>query len=321
MTVRQLLTALMTLAAATCTHAAEWVPNKPIKLTVPYGAGGSADVIARVVAAKINEKLGQPVIVENRPGAGTIVGALQVSRAPADGYNLLFATTTTLSIAPLVQKQLSYSPSQFVPIAPIMSVPFLLIVNKSLPPDNLRELIDYARSHPGVMNYGTLGSGTSNHILGALLSKEAGDSLMAVHYTSAGPALIGLTRGDIHLYFDGIPTSIHKVEGGEYKGIAVTGKVRAPGLPNVPTVSEQGHPELELNVWYGIVAPKGTPADVVDTLNAVIRSAVADPAVSAQITRDGAQPLELDPHAFQQLIGQDAIAWRKAFSSLDLKLE
>ncbi|WP_144637629.1 Bug family tripartite tricarboxylate transporter substrate binding protein [Bordetella genomosp. 13] len=318
---RQLLATMLGLAAATCAQAADWVPDRPIKLTVPYAAGGSADAIARVVANKIRGRLNQPVIVENKPGAGTIIGAVSVAKAPADGHTLLFATSTTMSIAPLTQKQLPYSPSQFVPIAGVMTIPFMLLVNKDVPADSIPQLIALSRGKPGVLNYGTLGTGTSNHVLGALLSKAAGDSMVAVHYTSAGPALIGLERGDIHVYFDGIPTSIHRVASGQYKSLAVTSAQRIPGVPDVPTVAEQGLPQAGLSVWYGLVAPAGTPEPVIRTLNAAVQAAIADPDVSAQITRDGAQPLRLPPEGFQELIGQDAAAWRKAFSSLDLKLD
>lgn len=321
MACRYLLATLVTLFTATCATAADWTPERPITITVPYAAGGSADVIARVVAQRIRIELGQPVIIENKPGAGTIIGAMTVAKAPADGYNLLLATSTTMSIAPLVQKKIPYSPSQFMPVAGFMSVPFMVLVNKDLPVNSVQDLIALSRGKPGVLNYGTLGTGASNHVLGALLSKVAGDSMVAVHYTSAGPALIGLERGDIHVYFDGIPTSIHKVASGQYKGIAVTSKSRIPGVPKVPTVFEQGFPQVGLSVWYGLVAPAGTPENIVFTLNSAVRAAIADPDVTAQITRDGAQPLLLDPPSFQQLIDADASAWRTAFSTLQLKLD
>ncbi|CAM3930096.1 Bug family tripartite tricarboxylate transporter substrate binding protein [Bordetella muralis] len=321
MACRYLLASLLTFFTATCATAADWRPERPIKITVPYAAGGSADVIARVVAQRIRTELGQPVIVENKPGAGTIIGAMAVAKAPADGYSLLLATSTTMSIAPLVQKQIPYSPSQFVPVAGFMSVPFMVLVNKDLPVNTVQDLVALSRSKPGVLNYGTLGTGTSNHVLGALLSTAAGDSMVAVHYTSAGPALIGLERGDIHVYFDGIPTSVHKVASGQYKGIAVTSKTRIPGVSNVPTVFEQGFPQVGLSVWYGLVAPADTPANIISTLNAAVRAAISDPDVTAQITRDGTQPLLLDPQAFQRLIDQDASSWRTAFSTLQLKLD
>ena len=313
MALRKMLCWMLATVVASSVHAADWKPDRPIKLTVPYAAGGSADLVARVLADKLQARLGQPVIIENRPGAGTVVGAVSVAKAPADGYNLLFATSSTMSIVPLVQKQLPYTPSQFVPVAAIMSMPFMLDVPK--------DLAALARTRPGVLNYGTLGNGSSNHVLGALLSKAAGESMVSVHYTGAGQALTALLRGDIQVYFDGIPTSIHRVSGGEYKGLAVTSKSRAASAPQVPTVYEQGFPELGLSVWYGLVAPSGLPRQIVSTLNAAVQAAVADSQVSALITRDGSQPLMLDPSSFQALIDQDATAWREAFATLKLKLD
>jgi tripartite-type tricarboxylate transporter receptor subunit TctC len=321
MAVRQCLLAAFSLLCAVGAHAQNWVPERPIKITVPYAAGGSADVITRVIAEKLQAQFGQPVVVENRPGGGTVIGAVAVAKAPADGYNLLLATSTTLSIAPLVQRKLAYAPSQFVPIAGIESLPFLLDINKDLPVNSLKELAALARSRPGVLNYGTLGNGSSNHVLGALLSKAAGESMVSVHYASAAPALTALASGDIHLYFDGIPTSIHRVASGQYKGIAVTSKTRVASLPNVPTVAEEGYPELALSVWYGLVAPAGLPRHILTTLNAAVQSAVADPKIAALITRDGAQPILLDPQGFARLIEQDAAGWREAFSTLKLKLD
>ncbi|MET4577495.1 Bug family tripartite tricarboxylate transporter substrate binding protein [Ottowia thiooxydans] len=321
MSPRKIFFATMTFLVVACAQAADWNPTRPIKITVPYAAGGSADVIARVLAERLQAQLGQPVIIDNRPGAGTVIGATAVAKAPADGYNLLFATSTTLSIVPLVQKQIPYSPSQFMPVAGIMLMPFMLDINKDLPVNSLKELVAASRAKPGVLNYGTLGNGSSNHVLGALLSKAADESMVSVHYVGAAPALTALSRGDIHVYFDGIPTSIHKVANGEYKAIAVTSKTRVPGAPNIPTVYEQGFPELGLSVWYGLVAPTGTPQNAVATINTAVRSAVADTRVSGLITRDGSQPLQLDPQAFQQLIEQDAVGWREAFSKLKLKLD
>lgn len=321
MTIRNWFCCVLALALAASSQAAEWQPDRPIRITVPYAAGGSADLVARLLADKLQVRLKQPVVIENKPGAGTVVGAVSVAKAPADGHSLLFATSSTMSIVPLVQKQLPYAPSQFVPVAAIMSMPFMVDVQRDLPVASLGELVTLARSRPGVLNYGTLGNGSSNHVLGALLSKAAGESLVSVHYTGASQALTALVRGDIHVYFDGIPTSIHRVAGGEYKALAVTSRTRAASAPQVPTVFEQGLPELGLTVWYGLVAPAGVPASVVATLNAAVQAAVADPQVSALIVRDGSQPLRLAPAEFRKLIEQDAAAWHDAFAALKLKLD
>ncbi|VTU21266.1 Bug family tripartite tricarboxylate transporter substrate binding protein [Variovorax sp. PBL-E5] len=301
--------------------AAEWKAEHPIRIVVPYPPGGSADVAVRLIAEKMREALQQPVIVDNRPGAGTAIGAIAVAKAPADGYTLLLATSTTLSIQPLVQKQLGYTNKQFVPVASILTLPFMLDVNKSLPVKSLAELVGYARQHPGSMNYGTLGNGSSNHLLGALLSRHADGALVAVPYNGAGPALLALMRGEIQVYFDGIPTSVARNASGDFRGLAVTSRERAAVAPNVPTVYEEGLPDLGLSIWYGLVAPAGTPRDVVARLNAVVNAAISDPSINATLARDGAVPTKLSPQEFGTLIEQDAASWKKAFQASDLKAE
>lgn len=314
------LVGLMLSSFAVASYAQDWKPVRPIKVVVPYAPGGPADIAARLISNKMQQFLGQPVIIENKAGAGTVVGASAVWNATPDGYTLLLATSTTLSIAPLIQEKLPFVAGQFVPVAGVEILPFLVNVTKGLPVNSLKDLIAYSRSNPGVVNYGTLGQGTSNYILGTILSIAAGETMTPIHYTSGSPALLGLMRGDIHIYFDGTSSSLHRVSAGEFKAIGVTSPVRVPSAGSVPTVSEEGHPELTLSVWYGLVAPPGTPASVVTTLNSAVRTAISDPETAMAMARDGAQPISMGPGEFREFIRNDAEAWKKAVLGLPPRL-
>jgi tripartite-type tricarboxylate transporter receptor subunit TctC len=299
---------------------AEWSPTRPIRIVVPYAAGGGADLITRRVAERAASDLGQQIIVENRPGAGTAIGAVAVARAPADGYTLLLATSTTLCVNPVIRKELPYRPEDFTPVASLQALPFMLSASKQIPVRTLKELVAYAKARKGQLNYGTLGIGSSNHVLGGLLNRAAALDIEPVHYQSAPPALIALIRGDIHLYFDGISTSIPRIANGDFTGLAVTGRDRVSVAPGVPTVFEEGLPEIGLSVWYGLVAPAGTPQDVVSRLNEAFNKVLANADVAAAMIAEGTKPIPQAPAAFAELIRDDTRSWGDAIRSLDLAL-
>ena len=302
-------------------QAADWVPTRPIRIIVPYAAGGGADLIVRRLAERARRALGQPIIVENRAGAGTAIGAVLVAKSPADGYTLLLATSTTLCVNPVLLKQLPYSPRDFDPVASLQALPFMLNVAKDVPVNSLRDLVRYARERPGELNYGTLGIGSSNHVLGGLLSQSAGVKMEPIHFPGAAPALLSLMRGDIKIYFDGISTSIPRIKSGELKGLAVTSQARVPAAPSVPTVAEEGFPAVGLSIWYGLVAPTGTPPDVIKRLNAVFNEAVSSPEMVSSMDAEGTKAIPMTTEAFSTLIREDTNLWRKAIESLNLKLE
>ena len=302
------------------TTVADWQPSRPIRIIVPYAAGGGADLITRRVAEAASPALGQPVIVENRPGAGTAIGAVAVARAPADGHTLLLATSTTLCVNPVIRKELPYKTEDFAPVASLQALPFMLSSSKHLPVKSLKELIAHAKANKGELNYGTLGIGSSNHVLGGLLSHAAGIEMEAVHYQSGAPALIALMRGDIHLYFDGISTSIPRVANGDYTGLAVTSRERVKAAPDIPTVYEEGLGEVGLSVWYGLVAPVGTPAEAIARLNQAVNEVLRRPEIVATMRAEGTEPMPLTPSEFGQVITDDTRSWGSAIRSLDLPL-
>ncbi|MDX3906008.1 MAG: tripartite tricarboxylate transporter substrate binding protein [Pigmentiphaga sp.] len=317
-----LLSSAAAAALAACLPArADWVPTQPVRIVVPYAAGGGADIVVRRVGERAKDVLGQPVVVENRPGAGTAIGAMAVQNSAPDGHTLLLATSTTLAVNPNLQRRLTYAPEKFVPVAGLQSLPFMLNVSKDSPVKSLQELHAYAVAHPGRLNYGTLGQGSSNHVLGGLLGQRAAPGVMPIHYQSAGPAILALMRGDIHVYFDGISTSIPRLASGDLRGLAVTGKQRVRAAPAIPTVAEAGYPELGLTIWYGLVAPPGTPASIVQKLNSVFNQVLAQEAIVHSMQADGTEPLVLSPGQFGELIREDREVWGDAIRSLQIRLD
>lgn len=301
--------------------AAEWAPSKPIRLIVPYAAGGGADIIARRLADKAKPALGQPILVENRPGAGTALAAGQIARAPADGHTLLLATSTTLCVNPILMKDIQYKPEDFAPISVLQSLPFMVVTRPEIPAKSLREFVALAKASPGKFNYGTLGVGSSNHVLGSVLAGSAGIDIVPVHFTSGAPALLSLKQGEIHVYLDGISTSIPRARSGELRGLAVTSRSRVKAMPEIPTVAEEGVPDLAVAIWYGLVAPTGTPDAAIARLNAAFNKAVADPEITASLIDDGTEPLLISPAQFAALIKDDTALWRKMIEPLKIELK
>jgi tripartite-type tricarboxylate transporter receptor subunit TctC len=310
------------LAALICTPAsAQWTPTKPIRVVVPFAGGGGADLIVRRVGDKVKDELGQPFIVDNRPGAGTAIGASAVARSPADGYTLLLATTTTLCVNPILRPNLPYSVEDFAPVSVLQLLPFGVLAPKELPVNSLKELVEYARQRPGKLNFGTLGIGTANHVLGSALTRSAGVDMVPLHYASGAPVLLALTQGDVHLYFDGISTSVPRIRNGQLKGLAVTSRERVEALPNVSTVAEQGFPELTVSIWYGLVAPARTPPEAVERLNGAINKVLGTREFAAALADEGTKALLTSPQGFARLIRDDTALWRKSIEPMKLKLE
>ena len=320
-------TLILTVAAALAvvvhcgSAAAEWSPSKPIRFVVPYAAGGGADIIARRLVEKVRPALGQPFVVENKPGAGTALAAAQIARAPADGHTILLATSTTLCVNPVLMKDIQYKQEDFAPISVLQSLPFMVVTPPELQVKSLREFVALAKANPGKFNYGTLGVGSSNHVLGSVLGSSAGLDLVAVHFTSGAPALLSLKQGEIQIYLDGISTSIPRARSGELKGLAVTSKTRVKAMPDIPTVAEEGVPDLTVAIWYGLVAPAGTPKDAIARLNKEFNKAVADPDITASLIDDGTEPLLVSPDQFAALIKDDTALWRKMIEPLHIELK
>jgi len=284
-------------------------PSHPIALVVPYPAGGSADILARTVGQKLGERLGQTVLVENKAGAGTAIGAKYVAGAPPDGYTLLLGTVSSQAINPAMNK-VGYDPlKDFTAVAPVASIPFVLVANSSLPAASVGELIALSKSSPGKISYASAGIGTSNHLAGELLSGAAQISLLHVPYKGSAPALNDVMAGHVPLMFDLLATALPAVQAGKLKALAVTGKTRTPLLPGVPTAIESGLKDFEVSAWFGIFAPAGTPAAVVERLNADITAVVQLPEMQKRLRELGADPETGSAESYSRYVRSEAGKW------------
>lgn len=318
--------ALMALAAAGAPWAptvasADTFPSKPIRIIVPYAAGGFTDIVSRLVAQKMSIKLGQPVVIDNKAGGSTIIGAEAVAKSAPDGYTLLMAVTTTLSTNPFLFKKLPYKPSDFVPVALTGLTPFVLAAHPSVPANTLAELIALEKAKPGALNLATLGTGSSTHLVGEMFNSLTGMKLNMIPYKGAGPALNDLMAGHVQLYFDGIATSAPMFRAGKLKGIAITGENRSQAAPQVPTFAESGLPDMQAASWYGLLAPAQTPPAIVDLLNKATNEALQSSDVRARIAQDGASAPILSPQQFGELIDKHTRTWERIIKPLNISLD
>jgi tripartite-type tricarboxylate transporter receptor subunit TctC len=293
-------------------------PTQPVRLIVGFGPGGVSDILARLIGQWLTERLGQPFIIENRPGAGTNIATEAVVRAPADGYTLLWLTSSNAINATLYDK-LSFDFSRDIaPVASIVLVPSVMEVNSVSPAKTVPEFIAYAKANPGKINMGSAGHGSSTHIFGELFKTMAGVDLVPVHYRSSGPALTDLIGGQVQVMFDPLGSSIEHIRAGKLRPLAVTTVTRVEVLPNVPTVGEFV-PGYEANLWQGMGAPKSTPTDIVDRLNREINAALADPKIKARLADLGCTVFVNSPTDFAKLIAADTEKWGKVIRTANIK--
>jgi tripartite-type tricarboxylate transporter receptor subunit TctC len=277
------LAALFTLVAAPSVRADDY-PTRPVTLVVPYTPGGSTEILARIVAQKLGERLGQAVVVEMKPGAGTVIGATAVAQAPADGYTLLMATPTPLAINVTVHKKLPYDPAKdFMPLAMVASAPFLLLVNPALPVHSVKELVAYAKANPGQLSYGSGGVGAPHHLYMELFKSMTGTQMTHVPYKGSLPALTDVVGGHIQLMFCDIPPAAGMISAGKVRVLGVSTAERVASYPDVPTVAEAGVPGFAVAGWFMIVAPAQTPAPIVDKLHKQLIAVMNEPGVKARI--------------------------------------
>lgn len=305
--------AIMGLAAAAAMlggwalPAAAAFPERPITLVVPFAAGGSTDLIARLVAARMTATLGQQVIVDNRGGAGGNIGSAAVAKAEPDGYTILMGTVATHALNPALYKSMPYDPiKDFAPVSLLVFVPNVLVVNPSFPAKTVPELIALLKANPGKYSYASSGNGTPLHLSGELFKSMAGVDMVHVPYKGAGPALVDVIAGHVPIMFDNLPPSLEQIRAGKLRGIAVTTKDRAPSAPDMPTIAET-LPGYETYSWNALFAPAGTPKEAIDKLNAAGLAALADPQVAAKLkdlsaTIAGTTPDELAKHVQAELI-------------------
>lgn len=305
-----LVLALGAACMAASTVLANDFPSRTIKIVVPAAAGGPTHITAQMLAEKMQASLGQPVIVEPKPGAGNNLGAEFVARSAPDGYTLLFATTGTHAINQTLFKKLPFDPiKDFEPVSLVVQYPLMLVVALDLPVKSVKELIDYAKKNPGKLNRASGGMGTSMHLSGELFVKQANIEAPHIPYKGSAPALNDLMGGHVQLMFDSMITTMPLVEGDKLRALAVTGKKRSPLLPNVPTIAESGLPDYEATGWTGIVVPAGTPRDVVMKLNRSIVEAIKSPAVQEAFRKQAADPVGSSPEEFTAFIRKETDKW------------
>ena len=299
---------------------AQQYPTKPVRFVVPYAAGGATDLIARTIGEKLSASLGQPVVVDNRPGAATLLGAQLVAKAEPDGHTLLMATSTTLAINASLYSKLPYDPvKDFAPISLVIQHPFVLLVNPGVPAQSVKELVALAKSKPGQLAYASGGSGSFPHLAMAMFQSMTGIDVIHVPYKGSAPALTDLMGGQIAMMFDN--TALNYVKGGKIRALAVTTKQRLSVMPDVPTLAEAGVSGYELAAWQGVIAPAGTPRPVVDRLNAEIVKLLQLPDVQARLTADGGQIITSTPEQFSAYIKTEIGRFAKVVKDSGAKVE
>lgn len=300
--------------------AAQGFPNKPIKVIVPFPAGGSADVLARIVGEKLSSKWSQPVIVENRAGAGGNIGAEAVYRADPDGYTLLSSPPGPLSINLNLYKSLNYDPTRFVPITVLAIVPNVITARTDLPANSVRELIAYAKANPGKVVYASQGNGSTSHLSAQMFASMAGLDLVHVPYKGEGPALTDIVGGRVDIFIGNIAAALKFQQAGKVKFLGVANQRRSPVAPDIPTVTEAGLPGFIASAWFAMVAPPGTPNAIVQQLNAAVVEALRMPDVQKRYLDQGAEPVGNSTAEMAAFVKDEMARWQKVITSANVTL-
>jgi len=288
---------------------------------VPFGAGGPADIYARFLGSRMQEPLGQPVVVENRPGGGSVVGSNAVAKSAPDGYTLLMMSNTHTVNETLIPNKPFVLLRDLAPVAPVNYSDLLLVVHPSVPANNLKELIALARSQPGKMNYASSGPGTPYHMAGELFKSLAGVDVVHVPYKGSDGARVGILGGQVQMMFDAITTMAPNVRAGKLKGFGTSGRARSSVLPDMPTVAEAGVPGYEATIWLGVMAPAGTPKPIIDRLNAEITKVTGRAEVKESWGKQGATALSMTPEQFDKYLRDDIAKWAKVIAQAGIKLD
>lgn len=296
---------------------ADIYPDKPVKLIVPYAPGGTTDLLARIIATQLQIELKQAFVVDNRPGAGGAVGSAYAAKQPADGYTLVMVVESSHAVNPNVYQKTQYDPvKDFAPIANIADVPNVLVVNPRFPAKDLKAFIAQVKAQPGKYSFGSSGNGGLSHLNGEIFKYVTGTDMLHVPYKGLGPALTDLVAGQIDVVFDNIPSSAGMLQAGQTRALAVAAKSRLKILPDVPTYAEMGLPALNTPSWFGIGAPAGTPAPILDALNKAVRDALRKPEVAAAIEKQGAVPSLMTRAEFTSLVSQENTRWQKVVKDI-----
>lgn len=318
---RRTLLAASALAAFASSAGAQDFPTRPVTLVIPFAAGGSTDVVGRIIGERMAQELGQQVVVENRAGAGGSLGAGTVARAAPDGYTILMGTVATHALNPLILAQSPYDPvADFAPVSLLVVVPNVLAVNPELPVETVQELIDMAKADPGALAYASSGNGTPLHLSGELFKSMAGVDIQHVPYQGSGPALTEVIGNQVPIIFDNLPSASAHITAGTLRPLGVTTSERAPSFPDVPTIADT-LPGYETYTWNALFAPAGTPPEVVERLNAAALAALADPAVAARMDEFSAQIVGSSPDELAAHVEAEMAKWKPVVEGANIKVE
>ena len=284
-------------------------PTRPIKIIVPFGAGGPADVTARLIGNVLQENFGQPFVVENRTGAGGVIGTLEAAKSPPDGYTLLMMSNTQTANESLVPQRKYELMRDLAPIAPVNYSDLVIVVHPQVPAKTLQEFVALAKSQPGKLNYASSGQGTPYHMAGELFKTMAGIDVVHVPYRNSGEARSGVIGGQVQMMIDALPAMAPNISENQVRALATTGNTRSGVLPNIPTAGEAGVPGYEATIWLGLMAPAGTPTPVIDRLNAAVNAAIKRPDVIKLWTEQGVVPMSMTPEEFDKYLRGDIVKW------------
>ncbi|MBM6595549.1 Bug family tripartite tricarboxylate transporter substrate binding protein [Microvirga pudoricolor] len=313
------LAAIALFASSTFTVAKDY-PTKPIKILVPYTAGGMSDILTRVIAESLKQQLGQPVLVENKPGAATTLAAASLVSAPADGYTIMLGSSSSTAISPLLMKNLNYTPSDLVPVAMIGKVPYVLVASKNFAPNTVKELIDYAKAHPGEVNFATHGKGAAAHLTGEVFRMKTGIDIRPVHYPGSAQGTLDMIGGRVQLMFDGAATGLANSKSGQIKAISMGSDKRVPSAPELPTWKEDGV-DFSAYTWYALFVKKGTPQDVIEKLHNAVMVALKSPAYVERMKAGEGEVGTLTLDEIPPFVAQDAAVWTDAVKALNLEAQ
>ena len=318
MTTGAIVGALLLVGAMASPLCAQSYPNKPIRFIVPMAPGGLHDILGRIIGPKFAERLGRPVVIDNRPGAGGNVGAELAAKARPDGYTIVLVSQG-LSTSPGIYKKLNYDPiKDLAPISLAAQTPMVAFVRSSLPFKNLKDLVEYAKANPGKLRFGSSGTGGVNHLTGELFKSLAKIDIVHVPYKGAGPALIGMMGGEIDIMTSALSSALPHIQAGRLRALAVLSHERVPSLPTVPTAREAGMDNFEVSNWYGIHAPGGTPRDIVNRLNAEWIKIVAMPDTLETMQKAGLEPLSSTPEQFAEFLKAEIVRWARIIKEANI---
>lgn len=319
---RPLLTAAILVGLPFLSHAQTDYPNKPIRLIIGFPAGGSTDIVGRIVAQKLGERLGQTIVVENRGGAGGTIGTDAAAKAAPDGYTLTLGTTSTMAVAPGAYSKLGYDPiKSFSPISLVAVTPYLLVVNPQVPAKSLAELVALAKSQPGKLNYASAGNGSTTQLAMEMLNDVTGMKMTHVPYKGNAAADLAILSNQVQVLFGSMPALLQHAKTDKLRALAVGSSTRSPALPNVPTVAELGYPGFEAALWLGVLAPAGTPKPIIDKLNKELVAITATPDFKAAMDRNGADAASNTPEQFASLIQNEVGKYGSITKKLGIKLD